>query len=81
MLVFITFTRRKIFLRYLQFATLPQDGYDSFIEMCRKYETGILKEQRATAKELRGKPTLKPSYIKCLFGIDVPDRVSLLSKV
>ncbi|XP_028416236.1 uncharacterized protein LOC114540159 [Dendronephthya gigantea] len=62
-------------------AALPEDGYQSFLEMCRKYEKGLLKDQRAMAKDLQEKPRFKPSYIKCLFGLDVSDRVTLLGQV
>ncbi|XP_028417820.1 uncharacterized protein LOC114542482 [Dendronephthya gigantea] len=62
-------------------AALPEDGYQSFLEMCRKYEKGLLKDQRAMAKDLQEKPRFKPSYIKCLFGLDVSDRVALLGQV
>lgn len=62
-------------------AALPEDGYKSFLETCQKYEKGLLKEQRAMAKDLKGKPRFKPAYMKCLFGVDVPDRVALLGQV
>lgn len=62
-------------------AGLPEKGYKFFVEICQKYEKGDLKEQKATAKDLIGKPTFKPSYIKCLFGLDVQDRVALLGQV
>lgn len=62
-------------------AGLPEDGYRLFVEICQMYEKGQLKEQRATGKDLKGKPTFKPSYVKCLFGLDVPDRVALLGQV
>lgn len=62
-------------------ACLPKEGFISFMDICHKYEKGQLKDQRALAKDLKGKPTFKPSYIKCLFGLPVDDRLNLLDQV
>jgi hypothetical protein len=60
---------------------LPEDGYQHFIDVCKKYEKGKLKDQHALAKDMKGKPTFKPVYVRCLSGLDIPDRISLLKKV
>ena len=62
-------------------AGLPQEGYECFLNICKKYEKGELKDQRAMAKDLKGKSTIKPVYIRCLHGLDIVDRLALLKKV
>lgn len=62
-------------------AGLPEAGYKSFLTICQKYEKGKLKHQRALAKDLKGKPTLKPPHIKCMSGLEILDRVALLEQV
>ena len=62
-------------------ATLPQEGFGYFEEICKKYAKGKLKDQRAMAKDLKAIPTFKPAYTKCLLNLDVSDRVELLKKV
>ena len=62
-------------------AQLPEVGYQAFLEICTKYTKGLLKDQRAMAKDLKEKPRFKASYIKCLYGVEVQDRIDLLSQV
>ena len=47
----------------------------------KKYEKGKLKEQRALPKDMRGKPAFRPSYVRCLHGLDQSDRIELLREV
>jgi hypothetical protein len=60
---------------------MPEKGYQCFLDICENYEKGKLKDQRAMAKDMKGKPTFKASYIRCLLGLDIPDRLALLEKV
>lgn len=62
-------------------AALPEDGWNLFNTICQKYEKGTLKEQRALPKDLIGKPTSRPVYIRCLWGLDAADRLELLKQV
>ena len=61
-------------------ASLPEDGWTLFNNICEKYETGALKNQRALPKDLKGKPTFRANYIRCLQGLEVADRLELLKK-
>ena len=62
-------------------ASLPKIGWELFGKICQKYEKGKLKEQRALAKDIKGKPTFRPIYIRYLHGLVVSDRIELLKKV
>ncbi|XP_028417116.1 uncharacterized protein LOC114541382 [Dendronephthya gigantea] len=66
-------------------AALPEDGYQSFLEMCRKYEKGLLKDQRAMAKDLqesRGSSHhTSNAYLASTFQIVLLCWVRLLTKV
>ena len=62
-------------------AALPEEGYLLFLDICRSYAKGQLKEQRAMPKDLKAVPMFKPSYIRCLHGLDSEDRVVILEKV
>ena len=62
-------------------AALPLGGYELFKKICKKYEKGKLKEQRALPKDMRGKPAFRPSYVRCLHGLDQSDRIELLREV
>jgi hypothetical protein len=46
-----------------------------------QYEKGRLKDQRTLPKDLRGKPSFRPAYVRCLHGLDNVDRIELLNKV
>ena len=62
-------------------AGLPEEGYKSFLQMCNLFEKGKLKDQCLLAKDLKAKLSVRPFYVKCLFGLDPTDRVALLDKV
>jgi hypothetical protein len=62
-------------------AALPENGYQLFKSTCSQYEKGRLKDQRTLPKDLRGKPSFRPAYVRCLHGLDNVDRIELLNKV
>ncbi|CAB4042784.1 Hypothetical predicted protein, partial [Paramuricea clavata] len=73
--------KRKAMTEIYSVAALPENGYQLFKSICSQYEKGRLKDQRALPKDLRGKPTLRPAYVRCLHGLDNVDRIELLNKV
>ena len=73
--------RKKALTEIFAVASLPIDGFKLFQDICRQYEKRKLKDQGALAKDLKGKPTFRPVYIRCLHGLDAVDRVQLLDKV
>ena len=66
---------------FFAIASLPEKGYQCFLDICESYGHGQLKEQRAMPKDLIAVPTFKPSYIRCLQGLDISDRIAILEKV
>jgi hypothetical protein len=73
--------QRKAMTEIYSVAALPENGYQLFKSICSQYEKGRLKDQRALPKDLRGKPTFRPAYVRCLHGLDNVDRIELLNKV
>ena len=53
-------------------ACLLNDSWKLFNEICEK---GMLKNQHTLSMDLKGKPTFRPTYILCLLGLDVADRL------
>ena len=82
LIMFFLNCRRKAYVRCLLLLGYRRKATSvslTFAKSMRKENWS--KDQRAMAKDLKVKPTIKPVYIRCLHGLDIVDRLALLKKV
>ena len=65
----------------LRIAVLSENLWELYMKCFDQYETGDLKGQTLTSKQLMTKPEVKQTQFQCLLPLDEDKQIEMLSKV